>query len=340
MYSQIEQLVEQAVPVQVACAMMAVPRSSYYQAQKPVSEKPGLTRERVKSSRALSDEECETIWALLDSERFMDHPPRQIYATLLDENVYHCSVSTMYRLLRQHDEVRERRNQRQHPTYNKPELMATKPNQLWSWDITKLRGPYKLCYYYLYVILDLYSRYVVGWMIAEKESAQLAQQLISESCHTQGIKPDQLTIHADRGGPMIAKTMAELMIDLGIAKSHSRPYVPNDNPFSESQFKTAKYRPDFPGQFGSVQDARLWGRSFFPWYNHEHHHTGLKLLTPADVHFGRDKVVIAQRQAVLNTAYAQHPERFVKGQPLHPALPEAVWINPPQSDAEESALLH
>ena len=233
--------------------------------------------------------------------------------------------------------MRERRNQLRHPAYQKPELLATGPNQVWSWDITKLRGPSKGVYYYLYVIIDIYSRYVVGWLIAEVESAELAEQLIAETCAKQGVQRDQLTIHADNGSPMIAKTVAILLADLGVAKSHSRPHVSNDNPYSEAQFKTLKYRPDYPDRFGSVADARRWGRGFFAWYNDQHHHSGLGLLTPATVHTGRAETVRHKRQAVLQQAYQTHPERFVRGQPQPTKLPEAVWINPPPSPADLSA---
>ena len=237
----------------------------------------------------------------------------------------------MYRILNEHQEVRERRDQLRHPNYTKPELLATGPNQLWSWDITKLKGPAKWTYYYLYTILDVFSRYVPGWLIAECESATLAKQLIAESCTKQGIEPDQLTLHADRGSAMRSKTVAHLLADLGVTKTHSRPYVSNDNPYSESQFKTMKYRPDFPERFGSIQDARAWARAFFHWYNHEHHHSGLGLLTPVTVHYGQAQAVIEQRRKVLLAAYAAHPERFVRGEPKPPSLPTEVWINKPQS---------
>jgi putative transposase len=266
----------------------------------------------------------------LNSERFQDCAPREVYATLLDEGRYLCSWRSMYRILDEHQEVRERRNQLPHPSYTKPELLATAPNQLWSWDITKLLGPSKWTYYYLYVILDVYSRYVVGWMIAERESAALAEALISQTCLRQGIQRGQLIIHADRGSAMTSKPVALLLADLGVTKTHSRPHISNDNPYSESQFKTMKYRPDYPSRFGSQQDARAWANSFFDWYNHKHHHTGLALLTPANVHFHRAQAVLQQRKAVLHAAYAKTPERFVKGPPAPMQEPQAVWINPPQ----------
>jgi putative transposase len=235
----------------------------------------------------------------------------------------------MYRILEERKQVCERRDQLQHPTYTKPELLATGPNQLWSWDITKLRGPVKWTYYYLYTILDVFSRLVPGWLIATCESASLAKQLITEACAKQGIAPDQLTLHADRGSAMRSKTVALLLADLGVTKTHSRPYVPNDNPYSEAQFKTMKYRPGYPDRFGSIQDARAWARTFFHWYNHEHYHSGLGLLTPATVHYGQAQVVLDQRQQVLAAAYAAHPERFVRGVPKLPSLPTEVWINKP-----------
>lgn len=283
----------------------------------------------------MSEQERAQVREVLNSETFQDKSPREVYATLLDEGRYLCHWRTMYRVLDEHAEVRERRNQLQHPTYTKPELLATGPNQLWSWDITKLQGPSKYSYYYLYVILDIFSRYVVGWMVAERENAELAEQLIAETCTKQGILRNQLTIHADRGSAMTSKTVALLLSDLGVIKTHSRPHVSNDNPYSEAQFKTLKYRPDYPGRFGSIVDARSWGRAFFDWYNNQHHHTGIALLTPADVHSGQADERLQQRQAILQQAYAAHPERFVQGAPIVPKLPDAVWINPPQGESEQ-----
>ena len=265
----------------------------------------------------------------LNSPRFQDQAPRQVYATLLDEGTYLCSWSTMYRILRTHNEVRERRNQLRHPAYVKPELLATAPRQLWSWDITKLKGAQPWTYYYLYVIMDVFSRYVVGWMVMEREAAMLAEALIAETCAKEGILADQLTLHADRGSSMSSKTVAQLLADLGVTKTHSRPHVSNDNPYSEAQFKTLKYRPDYPKRFGSVEDARAWTRAFVTWYNEHHHHSGLGLLTPAVVHRGQATDVQSKRQAVLVAAQAVHPERFVRGTPRVPALATAVWINAP-----------
>jgi putative transposase len=269
----------------------------------------------------------------LRSERFMDDSPAQVYATLLDEGTYLASQSTMYRLLAANGEVRERRDQLRRPNYTKPELLATGPNELWSWDITKLFGPYKWTYYYLYVILDVFSRYVVGWMVAHRESAVLAEKLIAETLTKQGITRGQLTLHADRGSSMKSKPVAFLLADLGVTKSHSRPHVSNDNPFSESQFKTMKYRPDFPERFGCIQDARTFGQPFFRWYNDEHRHSGLGLHTPASVHYGLAGAIRDQRIDVLAAAYAAHPDRFVRVIPQPPLLPTAVWINPPAQEA-------
>ena len=313
------------VSISEACQALGVPRSSFYRARQPKrAQKPRPTPER-----ALKPQEKEQVRQVLNSEPFQDSAPRQVYATLLDQGQYLCSWSTMYRILKEHQLVRERRNQLRHPTYTKPELLATGPNQLWSWDITKLRGPAKWTYYYLYTILDVFSRYVVGWLIAERESARLAEHLIGETCAKQGIEPDQLTLHADRGSAMISKTVALLLADLGVTKTHSRPHVSNDNPYSESQFKTMKYRPGYPDRFGSSQDARAWARPFFHWYNHQHYHSGLALLTPATVHYGQAQAVLERRQETLQAAYAAHPERFVRGVPRPPSLPMEVWINEP-----------
>ena len=313
--------------VSAACRALGVPRSSFYRAQQPTRE----PKPRPTPARALKAEEKDQLCQVLNSERFQDCAPREVYASLLDEDEYLCSWRTMYRILKERQQVRERRNQLCHPTYAKPELLATGANQLWSWDLTKLKGPAKWVYYCLYTILDVFSRYVVGWLIAEGESARLAEQLIAQTCGKQGIEPEQLTLHADRGSSMTSKTVAMLLADLGVTKTHSRPHVSNDDPYSESQFRTMKYRPDYPDRFGSIQDARAWAREFFHWYNHDHHHTGLGLLTPAMVHHGQAQTVIEQRQQVLQAAYAAHPERFSRGIPRPPSLPMEVWINKPQS---------
>ena len=266
----------------------------------------------------------------LHSERFIDQAPAQVHATLLDEGTYLCAPRTMYRLLDTAGEVKERRDQVRRPHYAAPELLATRPNEVWSWDITKLLGPAKWTYFYLYVILDIFSRYVVGWMLAPRESAALAERLIADTCAKQGIEAGQLTVHADRGAAMTSKPVALLLADLGVTKTHSRPHVSNDNPFSEAQFKTLKYCPAFPERFGSLEDGRVFGHHFFGWYNNDHYHSGLGFLTPAVVHHGRAARVHAQRTNVLATAYAAHPERFVNGQPTPADLPQAVWINPPE----------
>ncbi len=266
--------------------------------------------------------------ATLNSQRFADKAPAEVYATLLDEQTYLCSISTMYRVLHRNGPVRERRNQLRHPHYAKPELLATGPNQLWSWDITKLKGPVAWHYFYLYVILDVFSRYVVGWMIAEKESATLAKRLIAETLGKQEVNPENITLHADRGPSMRSKLVAQLLADLGVTKTHSRPYTSNDNPFSESQFKTMKYRPGFPARFGSIEDATSFARDFFPWYNLEHRHHGIALLTPYTVHYGHVDGVLATRQTALDGAFGTTPERFTK--PPTVAVPRSnVWINPP-----------
>jgi putative transposase len=329
MIQAVEQLGE-SVGVSAACQALGVPRGSLYRARQPKK----APQPRPTPERALSQEEKDQVRQVLNSERFQDSVPRQVYATLLDEGEYLCHWRTMYRILDEHGEVRERRNQLQHPVYTKPELLATEPNQLWSWDITKLKGSAKWTYYYLYVVLDVFSRYVVGWMVAQWEAANLAQKLIAESCAKQGIEPSQLTLHADRGPSMRSKSMAQLLADLGVTKTHSRPYTSNDNPYSESQFKTMKYRPDFPERFDSLADARSWTREFFGWYNHDHRHSGLGLMTPATVHHGQAETVRQQRQQVLLAAYAAHPERFVRGVPVPPELPNEVWINKPQADDE------
>ena len=322
------------VGVSAACQALGMPRSSFYRTRAPQQSSPE-PEPRPRPGRALSDQERAHVRETLNSERFQDQSPRQVWATLLDEGRYLCSWRTMYRVLDEHAEVRERRDQLRRPAYEKPELLATAPNELWSWDITKLKGPVTWTYFYLYVILDVFSRYVVGWMVAEKESSALAKELIEQTCQRQGIDQNQLVLHADRGPSMTSKTVAQLLADLGVTKTHSRPHVSNDNPYSEAQFKTMKYRPDFPERFGSLAHARCWGGRFFPWYNHEHYHSGLGLLTPAQVHYGQADEVQTQRQQVLAVAYARHPERFVRGLSGVPKLPEAVWINAPKQKPEK-----
>ena len=310
------------------CAALGVPPASYYRHRCP---KPPPAAQRPSPPRTLPLAERLAVLEVLHEPRFVDRAPAEVYARLLDEGRYLCSERTMYRLLAAQHEVRERRDQLRHPRYAAPQLLATRPNQLWSWDITKLRGPAKWTYFYLYVILDVFSRYVVGWMVAHRESAALAEQLIRETCARQGIAPGALTLHADRGSSMTSKPVALLLADLGVTKTHSRPHVSDDNPFSEAQFKTLKYRPEFPDRFGSIVDARGFCQVFFPWYNTEHHHSGIGLLTPEDVHRGRAVTRIAARAEVLAGAYAAHPDRFVRGVPQPGAAPSAVWINPPKS---------
>jgi putative transposase len=308
-----------------ACDALGVSRASVYRRRQPAP----VLAPRPAPPRALDPEERQRVLATLDSERFLDQAPAQIHATLLDEGTYLCSPRTMYRVLDAAHEIKERRDQVRRPHYAAPELLATRPNEVWSWDITRLLGPAKWTYFYLYVILDIFSRYVVGWMIAPHESAALAERLIAETCAKHGIAPGQLTLHADRGGAMRSKPVALLLADLGVVKTHSRPYVSNDNPFSEAQFRTLKYCPQFPDRFGSIEDGRAFGQAFFRWYNHDHHHSGLSFLTPAVVHFGQAAAVSAQRDRVRAAAYLRHPERFVHGRPRPADLPTAVWINPP-----------
>ena len=270
----------------------------------------------------------------------MDQAPQEVYAALLDQGRYLCSLRTMYRLLEANQEVRERRDQLRHPSYAKPELLAAAPNQVWSWDITKLLGPVKWTYFYLYVILDIFSRYVVGWMVASREMAALAHKLIQGTLEKQNIQPGQLTIHADRGPSMKSKPVALLLSDLGVTKTHSRPHSSDDNPYSEAQFKTLKYRPDFPERFGSLEDARAFCQEFFAWYNLDHYHSGIGLMTPRVVHDGLAQEVFRAREKVLLAAYEKHPERFVRKVPVPLALPKAAWINPPKPAMENENLLH
>jgi len=327
-----------SVGVQAACRALGVARATLYRARRPATGPRPMARPRPAPRRALNAEQRQEVLALLHSSRFVDAAPAEIYATLLDEGRYLCSERTMYRLLQQAGEVRERRDQLRRPHYRRPELLATAPNQVWSWDITKLRGPVKGTYYCLYVILDIFSRYTVGWLIAERESEVLAQRLIAETIDKYDFVREQLTLHADRGSAMTSKSVAQLLADLGVIKSHSRPHTSDDNPYSEAQLKTLKYHPRFPDRFSSLADARSFCRSFFQWYNDEHHHSGLALLTPADVHSGRAGQVLQRRAQTLDAAYLNHPERFNRPpQPKKP--PEKAWINPPQDQAAEAASL-
>lgn len=309
---------------------MNVSRATFYRRRDPDRG----AAPRPTPTRALSTQERQDVLDQLNSERFADQSPRQVYAKLLDEGDYLCSVRTMYRILSDNQSTHERRNQLKHPEYQKPELLATAPNEVWSWDITKLKGPETWTYYYLYVILDIYSRHVVGWMLADCENADLAKQLIQTTIDKQNIPPEQLIIHSDRGPSMTSHSVAQLLGSLGVTKSHSRPHVSNDNPFSESQFKTMKYRPEFPKRFGCYEDGLQFCRDFFYWYNNEHYHSGIGLLTPTSLHYGRAKEITAARRETLQQAWEKTPERFVHGIPKPASVPQAVWINPPKPIAE------
>ncbi len=330
MTGQAIQELQPLIGIKAACAVVGRSRATYYRGHRTSAPQPRPTRASTDQPRALSAAEQDQVRQVLHSERFIDQAPASVYATLLDEGRYLCSVPSMYRLLRADGEVHERRRQARHPAAIKPELLASQPDQVWSWDITKLLGPVKWTYFYLYVILDIYSRYVPGWLLAPRESAELAERLLGDTIAKHAIGPDQLTIHADRGTSMASKPVALLLADLGVTKSHSRPHCSNDNPYSEAQFKTLKYRPEFPDHFGSLEDARAFCQTFFRWYNHQHRHSGIGYHTPADVHDGRAEQVRQARAQVLQAAYVAHPERFVRLAPVPPALPGAAWINPPQ----------
>ncbi len=326
------------VGVAAACRALGVARASFYRyrpgplaaaAEDHDAREPALVPARS-HPRALSATERQVVLDVLHSPRFCDASPAAVYATLLDEGIYLASERTMYRLLAAAGETRERRRQLVHPPYHKPELLAPAPNQVWSWDITKLLGPAKWSYFYLYVILDIFSRYVTGWMVAPREHAALAERLIEETVTKQGVPAGPLTLHADRGAAMTSKPVASLLADLGITKTHSRPQVSNDNPYSEAQFKTLKYRPGFPERFASIEEARAFCQDFFRWYNAEHRHAGIGLLPPAVVHYGRARDAYEARSQVLAAAHATHPERFVRRPPRPPRLPAAAWINPPK----------
>jgi putative transposase len=322
------------VGTSAACAALAVSRATHYRRTR--GPRLGPPAPRPSPARALTETERTTVLETLHSDRFVDMAPGAVVATLLDEGTYHASERTMYRILAAACEVRERRDVLRHPAYAKPELLATGPNELWSWDITKLKGPAKWTTYQLYVIFDVFSRYVTGWMVAQRESAILAQRLIEATCAKQRIAPGSLTVHADRGSSMRSKPVALLLADLGVAKSHSRPHVSDDNPYSEAQFKTLKYRPGFPDRFGSIEDARAFCVDFFAWYNGEHRHSGIAMFTPADVHHGRTDRLLQARAGVLADAYAAHPERFVKGPPRLEPVPAEVWINRPLKEVPQA----
>lgn len=326
-----------ALPAAPLCRSLGVARASLYRHRRP--ERPRVPRARMAHPRALEPAARQAILDVLHSPRFVDRSPTEAYATLLDEGQYLGSLRTMYRVLAAAKEVRERRNQLRHPQYVKPELLATAQNQIWTWDGTKLKGAQKWTYYCLLVMLDIFSRYVVGWMIAGSEAAWPAKRLIEESCDKQGIKPGDLIIHADRGTAMTSKTLGQLYSDLGIEGSHSRPHVSNDNPFSESQFRTFKYRPEFPDRFGSLEHARQVCGALFGWYNNEHRHSGIAHLTPSIVHSGHAEEVLEARHVTRMAAYAAHPERYAGGPPRREQLPEAVWINPPDDPILRASML-
>jgi putative transposase len=335
----IEEAIGQLTPLvgtTAALASVGADRATWYRKHRQSPAPPRPERVVTPQPRALTQVERKEVKRTLESDEFVDEAPASVYAKLLDQGTYLASISTMYRVLHEHDEVRERRRQATHPAHKKPELLASGPNEIWSWDITKLHGPQKWTYYYLYVILDIFSRYAVGWMLARTEWADLSKRLINETVAKHDVPRDQLTLHSDRGSPMIAKPVAHLLADLGVTKSLSRPHVSNDNPFSESQFRTFKYRPDFPDRFGSFEDARAHCARFFSWYNDDHRHSGIGLHTPADVHYGRAEAIQHQRGAVLLDAYAEHPERFVRKIPTPPALPVVAWINQPEEEAADS----
>lgn len=324
------------IGIRSACAATGRPQASHYRRhrQSPAPSRP--KRERKPQPRALSTAERARVREVLNSEEHADKAPAAVYHELLDDGTYLASVSTMYRILREHGEVRERRRQATHPARVKPELVATAPNSVWSWDITKLHGPAKWTYYYLYVIIDIFSRYVVGWLLTDRESAQLAEKLLADTITKQGIDRETLTIHADNGSSMASKPVAFLLADLGVTKSHSRPHTSNDNPYSEAQFKTLKYRPDFPASFGSREDARAFCQRFFAWYNTEHYHSGIGYHHPIDVHYGHAHTIRDARGDVLTDAYARNPERFVRKHPEPPALPTTAWINKPdETDTQQ-----
>jgi putative transposase len=314
-----------------ACAAFGVSRASVHRRRAGLRRPPSVARSRPKPARALSTQQRGGVLDLLRAPQFVDLAPAEIYACLLDQGTYHCSIRTMYRILGENGEVRERRKQLRHPAYIKPELLANGPNQVWSWDITKLMGPAKWTYFYLYVIIDIFSRRVVGWCIADTESACLFKVLFEDAIDKQAIPAGQLTLHADRGPSMKAKATALMLADLGVTKSHSRPYTSNDNPFSESHFKTLKYQPQFPRSFGCIEDAKAFCRRFFDWYNRDHHHAGLGLMTPDQVHYGQTDAIHSARQETLDQAFLRNPERFVRKKPNPPAKPTAAWINPPVS---------
>ena len=325
------------VPIDAAWAAFGLSRASFHRRSATARRPAAPIRPRPRPARALAAPERQAVLNLMREPRFVDQPPAEIYAQLLDEGLYYCSIRTMYRILHENGEVKERRQQLRHPVYKRPELIAEGPNQVWSWDITKLMGPAKWTYFYLYVIIDIFSRRVVGWLVADAESATLFKPLFEDAASKHRVLPGQLTLHADRGPSMKAKATALLLADLGVTKSHSRPYNSNDNPFSESLFKTCKYQPQFPERFGSIQDASAFCRRFFDWYNGDHHHLGIGLMTPNQVHYGQADEIYDARKQTLETAFLANPNRFVNKSPSPPQKPTAVWINPPHIKPEIQA---
>ena len=314
-----------------AGGLLGRPRATHYRHRQ--APRLGPPAPRPAPANSLSEAERQQVLTVLRSEEFCDLAPAQVWARLLDDGVWLCSISTMYRLLAVAGENRERRRQRTHPAKKKPELIATAPNQVWSWDITKLRGPERGVYYELFVIIDIYSRYVIAWTVAAAETGELAKEFIDAAITAQGVGRDQLTLHADRGTSMTSKPVAQLLVDLGVARSHSRPHVSNDNPYSEAGFKTLKYCPAFPGSFGSIQHARTFCETFFAYYNHEHRHSGIGLHTPASVHYGTATEIREQRAVTLDAAYTANPDRFRGRRPTPPKLPTVAWINDPSRQA-------
>jgi putative transposase len=322
-------VLEEVTSTKRACELLGASRATLYRRRNPTPPVLGPPLPRPRPAHALSETEAGEVLEVLRSEQFCDLAPAQVWARLLDDGRYLCSISTMYRRLRQTGETRERRRQRTHPARQRPELTATAANQVWSWDITKLAGPARGVWFDCYVIIDIYSRYVVAWLVADREDSTLAAGLIADAVAAQGVAKGQLAIHADRGSSMTSKPVAQLLVDLGVDRSHSRPHVSNDNPYSEAQFKTLKYCPAFPGRFGSVEDARAFCDRFFAYYNHEHRHAGIGLHTPASVHYGTVAEIDAARAATLDTAYQANPARFRHRRPTPPRLPTVAWINQP-----------
>ncbi len=316
-----------------SCTAFSIPRSSFYRFYSPTIS---IKKKRAESHISLNSDERHAVLDALHSEKYQDKAPYQVYASLLDDGIYHCSIRTMYRLLeKEHGSVKERRRQVTRSHYEKPELLATAPNRVWSWDITKLKSVTKWTYFYLYVIMDIFSRYVVGWMVAHREQTALAKRLIKETCQKQRIERDKLGLHADRGPSMKSKGVAHLLADLGVTKTHSRPHVSTDNPYSEAQFKTLKYCPQFPSRFGSIEDARVFCQDFFSYYNKEHRHSGIGLVTPEQLHYCLAQDVYDQRASVLKNAFEKNPARFRGIKPQPPALPEAAWINKPKQETTD-----